>query len=106
MINHPTLLLHGYMVQGKGNIVSDMDGEKVMLSIRNGKYYNLGEVGGRIWELMEHPIKVERMVAILMSEYEVEQSECEQQVVSFLELLLKEGIITEAETGETDGDAE
>ena len=23
-----------------------MDGEKVMLSIQNGKYYNLGEIGG------------------------------------------------------------
>ena len=28
-----------------------MDGEKVMLSINNGKYYNLGEIGGDIWEL-------------------------------------------------------
>ena len=34
----------------KGNIVSDMGGEKVMLSIENGKYYNLGEMGGEIWE--------------------------------------------------------
>jgi len=32
----------------EGNIVSNMDGEKVMLSIKNGKYYNLGEIGGFI----------------------------------------------------------
>ena len=29
-----------------------MGGEKVMLSVKNGKYYNLGEIGGEIWELI------------------------------------------------------
>ena len=29
------------IVQSKGNIVSDMGGEKVMLSVNNGKYYQL-----------------------------------------------------------------
>lgn len=38
--------LDHYIVQSEGNIVSDMDGEKVMLSIKNGKYYNLGKIGG------------------------------------------------------------
>ena len=33
-----------------------MDGEKVMLSIEKGKYYNLGLLGGVIWELIESPI--------------------------------------------------
>ena len=39
-------------MQVKGNIVSDMGGEKVMLSVNKGKYYNLGEIGGDIWELI------------------------------------------------------
>ena len=39
--------------QIKGNIVSDMSGEKIMLSIEKGKYYNLGEIGGEIWELIQ-----------------------------------------------------
>ena len=45
------LSIHQCVGQVKGNIVSDMDGEKVMLSVDNGKYYNFGEIGGRIWEL-------------------------------------------------------
>ncbi|WP_216829024.1 lasso peptide biosynthesis PqqD family chaperone [Alkalihalobacterium elongatum] len=79
--------------QGAGNIVSDMDGEKVMLSISKGKYYNLGDIGGDIWELLENPISVEELVNILLTRYEVERFDCEEQVVSFLSLLAKENLI-------------
>ena len=41
------------VVRAEGCIVSDMGNEKVMMSIRNGKYYNLGEVGGRMIKKME-----------------------------------------------------
>jgi CO dehydrogenase/acetyl-CoA synthase gamma subunit (corrinoid Fe-S protein) len=85
--------LNQEVVQGKGNIVSEMGGEKVMLSIENGKYYNLGEIGGEIWDLMQEPIKVDQVVSILMSNYEVNKADCEHQVISFLNQLNEEGLI-------------
>ncbi|WP_282937468.1 lasso peptide biosynthesis PqqD family chaperone [Paenibacillus sp. RC67] len=95
MIQNQKIGLQDCFSEVKGNIVSDMGGEKVMLSIANSKYYNLGEVGGDIWNcLTSSPsVSVERIVLALMSQYEVEQAECEQQVVSFLEHLLEEGLI-------------
>jgi hypothetical protein len=93
MIKKQGILLNDTVVQSKGNIVSDMDGEKVMLSVHNGKYYNLGGVGGFIWDSIETPIPVGKLIAVLMSEYEVEESECEKQVTSFIEHLLEEGLI-------------
>ena len=60
------------LVQNPGNIVSDMDGEKVMLSIQNGKYYNLGELGGEIWDLIKEPISTQELVHSLQSQYDVE----------------------------------
>lgn len=93
MIKNNNISLNNSIVQGKGNIVSEMDREKVMLSVCNGKYYNLGEMGGKIWDLLERPTLVTQLVTTLMSEYDVEQIECEGQVVSFLELLLAEGLI-------------
>ncbi|MEC0228009.1 lasso peptide biosynthesis PqqD family chaperone [Paenibacillus alba] len=100
MLKNQAISLQYYYVQGKGNIVSDMGGEKVMLSIHNGKYYNLGEIGGRIWELLAQPVEISEIVTSLMSEYEVEQSECELEVISFIEMLSKEGLI---ESGEDHG---
>jgi hypothetical protein len=79
--------------QKQGYIVSDMDGEKVMLSIHNGKYYNLGELGGDIWDLMKESISVEEMVTTLQSQYNVDRTECEEHVTEFLSQLIKEGLI-------------
>ncbi|MGG1399936.1 lasso peptide biosynthesis PqqD family chaperone [Bacillus salipaludis] len=93
MIKNHTISLNNIVVQGSGNIVSDMDGEKVMLSILNGKYYNLGEVGGRIWEQIEQPIAVNQLIDNLMSYYQVEKTDCENQVISFLEVLLNRNLI-------------
>ncbi len=93
MIKNQTLSLQDVVVQGKGNIVSDMGGEKVMLSVHNGKYYNLGEIGGKIWDSIEEPIAVTQLVATLVADYDVDQTECEQQVISFLTHLMDEKLI-------------
>jgi hypothetical protein len=93
MIKDHTLSKQHMVSQVEGNIVSDMDGEKVMLSIQNGKYYNLGEVGGEIWECIKEPVSIGELISKLMEQYTVEQSDCEEQVLSFLESLFEEGII-------------
>jgi len=81
------------IMQSEGFLVSDMDGEKVMLSIDNGKYYNLGKIGGRIWELASSPIAIHRMVEQLVAEYDIEPEACEQQVQQFLQQLASEGLV-------------
>lgn len=93
MIKNQTITLTTVVSQSTGNIVSDMDGEKVMLSISNGKYYNLGGIGGAIWELIEKPISIDEVVSILTSQYDVEELECQKQVLSFLDLLATESLI-------------
>lgn len=75
------------------NLISDMDGEKVMLSIRSGKYYNLGQTGGRIWELVEPSTTFEELVNQLTKEYEIDREMCEQHVSLFLQQLIHEELI-------------
>lgn len=79
--------------QVPGNIVSDMDGEKVMLNIEKGKYYNLGQLGGEIWELLKTPIQMDAVVTTLLSHYNVNRDQCEEQVSTFLNQLFNEGLI-------------
>ena len=81
------------VTQKEGMVVTDMDHEKVMLSIENGKYYNLGEVGGEIWELIAKPIEVSQVIAALLEQYQVDYSECMEQVIAFLNHLLRENLI-------------
>jgi hypothetical protein len=93
MINLQNISLNSTIIQSKGNIVSDMDGEKVMMSITNGKYYNLGEIGGIIWDLIKESISINDLISKLMTKFVVGIDECREQVISFLEQLHKEGLI-------------
>ncbi|AWD67027.1 MULTISPECIES: lasso peptide biosynthesis PqqD family chaperone [Priestia] len=97
MIKNQDISMNQLVSQETGHIVSDMDGEKVMLSISNGKYYNLGEIGGEIWEKIKEPISVSELISTLVTQYNVEQSDCEEQVIAFLSGLIKEGLIQVAE---------
>lgn len=92
MDNH-RITKNNMLFQRSGCLVSDMDGDKVMLSIDSGKYYNLGKVGGRIWELVSSPMTVAQLVDALASEYDIDREMCEEQVISFLTSLYQEGLI-------------
>lgn len=80
-------------VQNKNSIASDMNGEKVLLSIDNGKYYNLGAIGGRIWDMMTYPESIGSIVNTLIDEYEIDRTTCEEQVFSFLTHLSEERLV-------------
>jgi|HigsolmetaGSP11D_1036233.scaffolds.fasta_scaffold01543_5 hypothetical protein len=95
-----TIELTTRVMQAQGIMVSDMDGEKVMMSVRNGKYYNLGQTGGRIWELISAPVTVRQVIDSLLEEYEVSRPECEQQVLAFLSNLHNEQLIEVVESAE------
>ena len=81
------------IVQVSGNIVSDMDGEKVMLSIKNGKYYNLGEIGGFIWECIQQPKSIGNVIEEVQATYDVTAEQCEADIIPFLEMLKEESLI-------------
>lgn len=87
------LSLETVLVQREGNIASDMDGEKVMLNVKNGKYYNLGEVGGEIWSALSAPVAVSRIVEIIQENFEVPAELARQDVFEFLQSLLSEDLV-------------
>lgn len=87
------LSLDSVLVQREGNIASDMDGEKVMLNVKNGKYYNLGEVGGAIWEALAAPVSIRRIAEIMQETFEVPAELAQQDVIDFVQNLLNEDLV-------------
>lgn len=77
----------------EGHLATDMDGDKVLLSLSSGKYYNMGKLGGIIWERTASPVTRRDIVAQLLKEYEVEPAACDQQVADFLQDLYAEGLL-------------
>jgi len=63
----------------------DVADEAVLLSLRDGEYYGLNEVGASIWRLIQQPRTVLELRDALLEEYsDIESDECERTVVGFL----------------------
>lgn len=65
-------------------LYADMNGETVMMEFSTAKYYNLGEIGGRIWEILEVPKTLGELATELMKEYDVDRERCESDLLPFL----------------------
>lgn len=78
-----------------GLMTADMNGSAVMMDIMTGKYYNLGQVGGRIWELLEEPMTLAALIKKLTDEYDVSATQCRTDILPFLDTLLERGLLLE-----------
>jgi hypothetical protein len=74
-------------------VTSTIDSEIVMMSIDNGEYYGLDEIGSRIWELLEDPITVEKLASDLLVEFEVEEETCYADTLDFLNDLIEKKLV-------------
>jgi hypothetical protein len=81
------------IVRSPDQVSGDLDGRVVLLSIENGEYYNMNEVGSRIWALLEKPVKVSALIDQLMAEFEVERARCETEALAFLGQLAKDRLL-------------
>lgn len=84
---------HHLIKRASDLITSEIDGETVMLSIENGKYYGLNSVGSRIWTLLEIPRTADELCNLLMDEFEVKSKECEQDVLQYLNTLANDNLV-------------
>lgn len=75
------------------NLSCDLQGEAVLLNLQSGTYFGLNPLGARIWELIQEPVKVSNVHHELLKEYEVDASQCEADLLSFLKLLQVNGLI-------------
>jgi len=76
-----------------GIVFNKLDDEIVMMSVKNGEYYGLDNIGSRIWEIIEKPVSVRQIADILKVEYAVSESQCKNDVNEFLDILLKKELI-------------
>lgn len=73
---------------------TDLNGEIVMMDLEKGRYFSLNGVGSRIWEIIEEPIGINKIVDCLLEEYDVNRNECEENVLEFLDKLDDANIIS------------
>jgi hypothetical protein len=61
--------------------------ELVLMNLKTGDYLGMEKVALTIWELLSEPASLAELVSQLTQKYEVEEQECREEVVRFLNLL-------------------
>lgn len=93
MSSESALNLQSTVVRSPDQVSGDLDGKVVLLSIENGEYYNMNEVGSRIWALLEKPMTASALIEALLAEFEVERATCEREALAFLAQLQKDKLL-------------
>lgn len=75
-------------------VFSHIDDEVVMMSIETSEYYGLNPVASRIWELLEKPHTFNGLVNALMHEFDVDETTCRNDVMTFLAQLIEKRLTT------------
>jgi hypothetical protein len=92
-MNKENISLDSMVSQIEDIVASDIDDEKVMMSVEKGQYFGLEPVGSRIWEMIEQPVRVSELIDALLGKYDVDRETCEKDVLAFLEELHEAGIL-------------
>ncbi|MDD5937084.1 MAG: PqqD family peptide modification chaperone [Clostridiales bacterium] len=71
--------------------VADLEGDKVMVDFRTGKYFWLKGIANDIWEYLcsYEKIEISYIIDQLLKEYEVDRETCDREVRAFLEHLVE-----------------
>lgn len=76
-------------------LFQEVDGEAVLLSLDQGFYYGLDELGTRIWKLIDEGLEMEQVVDAVVKEYNVERDQAREDIDKFLGELEETGLITQ-----------
>lgn len=78
-----------------GVVLSELDGEGVILDKVSGRYLSLNESGLRILKMLLAGQSNESVIVRVVSETGAERARVEREVVAFRENLLSEGLLEE-----------
>jgi len=78
-----------------GQSSSVLGQETIVLNYEVGNYYELNEIGGFIWSLLEDnaSITVQEIKEKILDEFEVDEDVCQAELLTFLESLVHEKLI-------------
>jgi hypothetical protein len=85
--------LDSIIIASDAQVSAHFDDSVVILGMKSGAYFSLDEVGLFIWNLLQEPRRVSDIRDAIFDEYEVELSQCEQDLFAVLMELAEKQLI-------------
>jgi hypothetical protein len=80
-----------------GVVFQEIEGETVLLDVEAERYYALDEVGSRCWELLAEHGDLEKVVASMLAEFDVDEATLRSDLEALLEQLSAAGLVVPPE---------
>ena len=74
-------------------LLQDLDGEAVLLNLRNGQYYGMDENSYHMYQALTSSSSVQAAYEALSQEYEIEPGQLRSDLDQFLGHLLENGLL-------------
>lgn len=84
------------LARSSRHVGSEVDGEMVLVSIEDGKYFGLDPIGTEIWRRLEEPKRFDVLTAELQDFFEGEPEVIATEAANFVEQLLGEHLLINA----------
>jgi hypothetical protein len=79
--------------QISADLAPDQSGQAVILGLKDGVYFELNEVGARIWQLIQQPRSLQSVLDTLLMEYDVSPAQCEADIMKLTQEMLRRGLV-------------
>jgi hypothetical protein len=80
-------------------LLQDLEGEAVLLNLRNGQYYGLDENSYHMYKALTSSLSIQAAYEALSQEYEIEPGQLRSDLDGFLAHLLENGLLIYADDG-------
>ena len=74
-------------------LVQELEGEAVLLNVKNGQYYGLDTVGTRMWTVLTSSGSLQESCGTLLAEYDVDENRLKSDVGRLVENLVEHGLL-------------
>lgn len=74
-------------------LISEVDGESVMMNNNNGHYWGLNETSTTIWNILEKDCTFNEIILKLMDKYEVDEILCRNETLHIITRFLQVKIV-------------
>jgi hypothetical protein len=74
-------------------LTAEVDGETVMMSIQEGQYFGLDDIGSDIWKRLEAPCSFAELVDGLARDYDAERDRIAADVRALLLRMAEHGVV-------------
>lgn len=87
------LSLESRVRQADTPLVTEIDGEVVMMDVDSGSYFNLDAIGSDIWRRLAEPVGVSDLCDALAGTYDADIATIRRDVMALLGQMLDKGLV-------------